>query len=83
MGLVFSDQTGQSGLHLIIVSETKLPMCKKIIDQSYFFFMLHLTTFHVALTVAGMFVDLRDDKQFFIDHPGASLISITQVKYGS
>lgn len=30
----------------------------------------------------GLFVDLRDDKQFFIDHPGAFPISTAQVVYG-
>ncbi|KAG6525863.1 hypothetical protein ZIOFF_015834 [Zingiber officinale] len=32
----------------------------------------------VPIILVGTKLDLRDDKQFFIDHPGASLISTTQ-----
>ncbi|RWW13110.1 hypothetical protein GW17_00023193 [Ensete ventricosum] len=34
---------------------------------------------HVTITAMDLFADLRDEQQFFIDHPGAAPISTAQV----
>lgn len=48
-------------------------LCTMLLSQSPF-------TSFLFFTYHPIFIDLRDDKQFFVDHPGAVPISTAQVR---
>lgn len=71
--------SGNSFVVLILVCFPHLMLFVHYITQSipsFFFFFVSFLFF----TYHPIFIDLRDDKQFFVDHPGAVPISTAQVR---